>query len=476
MKLWVKNIPSLLFKFFITLNMSMLTTLGADEFYLRESFKATEAYNTYISPSYIYYGGTVITSPGYYLFVGDIFLDPTANGQIGISIACDNVIVDFNSYRLTQHLPNTYTGSIGIYVSPGCHNVLIKNGSISSLTGVGIYLDSGASDINMSNIDISNINGGGIQSNGANGILLSDVVTDDMNSTTTTATFGFSFNNSNVIEIRDCSCSNNNAALADTNGMIFTNCTSVRIAGCLSNHNVSGNLNAVGYNLTNCTAIQIADSVSLDNICTFTNTNSTLLTPLLLTLTTITNLQNLIGVNKPTAATGPIGIAAGFVLNNCSGAVIERSKSVSHSSATGMSYGFGFAGGTDNELLQSYAFANAGAINGIGVICSGTESRSVINGCKISGNGGISGIGAGIFSGTLTRSLVVTGNNIMNHNLTNSLNGIGVADSIGTLTTNRYFANILMGNTVGFNLTSVNAPIYGGAITGTPGPYQNVVL
>jgi hypothetical protein len=152
---------------------------------------ATAQFTTPISPSTINNNGTQkITRPGYYFLTDDVQFypkqlwspyKPEINWQNQTTpktilyITTDNIILDLNQKTITQNAsfsPNPQNpfankafqepNLVAIYIADGVKNVVIKNGTINTVSGCGILIGANCKNITIDNVSIINCAMGGI--------------------------------------------------------------------------------------------------------------------------------------------------------------------------------------------------------------------------------------------------------------------------------------------------------------------------
>lgn len=152
---------------------------------------ATAQFTTPISPSTINNNGTLkVYKPGYYFITDDVQFypkqlwspyKPDINWQNQTTpktifyITTDNVILDLNQKTITQNAsfsPNPQNplanrafqepNLVAIYIADGVKNVVIKNGTINTVSGCGILVGPNCKNITIDNVSVINCAMGGI--------------------------------------------------------------------------------------------------------------------------------------------------------------------------------------------------------------------------------------------------------------------------------------------------------------------------
>ncbi|HBO38231.1 MAG TPA: right-handed parallel beta-helix repeat-containing protein [Pasteurellaceae bacterium] len=206
------------------------------------------------------YRGCIITQAGYYQLAENINWDATHANSRAITIACDNVTIDFAGFTLHQTntlepLINTQpyrgfantviSGNIGVWAE-NHQGITIKNGNISNIQGVGICLKN-CSSIDLSDLNVRNCgrNGaidtsflyrnGGIFVIGTNAKKPNDIIW------------------ASNIRMMNCICSHNSSELdfIVTLGSLIQNCENIEIKDCIFNstNNTSSKPSGVQFNV-----------------------------------------------------------------------------------------------------------------------------------------------------------------------------------------------------------------------------------
>lgn len=101
-----------------------------------------------------------INRSGNYALGANIRFNPITSNDAAIVINADNVTLDLANYTISQ--ANLVTGCHGIMVNPSLENIVIQNGTVSSLTGTGIIVSQQCQNVTLSSITTFSCDGRGI--------------------------------------------------------------------------------------------------------------------------------------------------------------------------------------------------------------------------------------------------------------------------------------------------------------------------
>lgn len=225
--------------------------------------------------------GCTITQAGYYQLAENISWNaPNANAR-AITIACDNVTIDFAGFTLSQintleALTNTQTnrgfkntvisGNVGVWAE-NYQGITIKNGNVLNIQGVGICLR------NCKYVDLLDLN---VRNCGKNGV----VDTSFLYRNGGIFVMGTSSINpdeiiwSSDIRMINCVCSNNTSELdfVVTLGSLVQNCENIEVKDCIFNatNNTSPEpsgvqFNVVGIDFVMCRNVLVENCEAHDN-------------------------------------------------------------------------------------------------------------------------------------------------------------------------------------------------------------------
>lgn len=119
--------------------------------------------------------GLIINEPGRYTIKNNLKWDPKCKATCAITINASDVTVDFNHARLFQKESHAKLDTIGICVTPGQSNVIIKNGVISDFSFLGIQILEGCNNVKVHDVKVerngffvspTNASAGGIEIRG----------------------------------------------------------------------------------------------------------------------------------------------------------------------------------------------------------------------------------------------------------------------------------------------------------------------
>lgn len=197
-----------------------------------------------------------ITNPGLYCLAPNVAISPNQTGRLvvsagtGITINTNNVIIDFSDTVLEGQ-----GGSIGISISRGVQNVIIRNGTIRAMRGSGLVISNGTNQLNgpilIENMTFTN-NGIGINASNpfnlitrntqvffssTNGFLISQATNCLFNSciSNNNNSNGFNIVNSNSLIFLDCQAEGNTSS-----GFSISGIGGTQFIGCTSNRNQNG--------------------------------------------------------------------------------------------------------------------------------------------------------------------------------------------------------------------------------------------
>jgi hypothetical protein len=362
----------------------------------------------------------VIDQPGEYTFQS-ITANPTDLNDCAISIQASDVIVNFVDSFITQQVGNQIGGFSGIRVADGLSNIIIKNINIKFLTGTGIEFGEGCENIEIENVVIDTCNAGGIIFAGS----MSSPIKDG--------------------SLKDCfvfSCTG--VAGSPAYGIRLIRCDNFKIRDCIFNKNDSATTNSgFGLSLEYCTACKVLDCDANNNGGNALGVGISLYQA---EWTLVQNCKVLNSIARASMASKAVGI----LVDQCTHTVIKNCL-VKHSNNSLVdAYGFECCNGSNNLFTHCLTKNNTGATAAAGFNIHGNELKTSVANCKSRGNdGGVSGVGYGIFLDT-AQSCDILFNELLNNS---GATGYGLVDTV-TNTTNLISGNIAFGNTTdGFDVT-----------------------
>ena len=264
------------------------------------SLPATGAFDYLVTQTWFPNGNEpiVLGAPGVYVFSNSL---KYSGEDQAIKINSSNIALNMCGFFLS------YTGSTsnthGIEVAPGCSDVSVLNGTISSFTGNGIHANGTSSskiarlklsDLflggNKAGIDALNLNGAtlnkctasdsqgtGSLSTATTGITLaycSDVTLDGCITNGTSGsggTYGFYVDLSSLIHLRNCVSSANASTYDVCYGVFVARTTNSQITNTSISGNTSDSTTAAGIQLTEATDVDVESCTINRNITSGTS-------------------------------------------------------------------------------------------------------------------------------------------------------------------------------------------------------------
>ncbi|HEX2977586.1 MAG TPA: hypothetical protein VHO47_00480 [Candidatus Babeliales bacterium] len=368
-----------------------------------------------------------ISQPGMYLLGDAITSSPAAADNI-INITSSDVVLDLGGYVISQ--ANGTANVAGIVINPNLSDIVIRNGTIRSVTGTGLVLTSTDARIRISNILFENCASAGMTADGSAGSITDIELTD-------CRFYGCSSTGNNVILWSNVSRSSiGNSIIAGTANTTSLNCIKLTCSQCrfnsitIQNISSTGNLNGVSV-----------DAASVNN--NYSNVIFTNCSGGSGSLTFFngfdSNDSNSIFSNCSVIGNTSFGSASCFSLggNNC---VLTQCRAISNILTSNNSISGFFIAGSNNILLDCIAnnirATTAASVNGYLFL------TSTILGRCIASNANSSGTGSGLVaSPNLTRSIIF--DSLFSRNTGST--GNGVSDAVNA-TGDLYYRNVAFNN------------------------------
>ncbi len=461
----------------LCLTSLLIDAIAPQHFTFNRSLRSSSSissFNTYT----FFYVPIVISEPGTYLLADSVMFTPTDYNASYVTITTDNVLLDLNSSTITQDPTTlTFTGVNGISIAPGVKNVVIRNGAFNSLTGSAILVNDGVEIVDIFDLTILNMGIAGIMLEGlttGSGITSANFSNIDIEGSGASGNgignaYGFLLQNVSTCNIETSVCGQSMAPMGDAYGMRFENCDSIRIKSSVINNNSSGATKAAGFSVLSSNNILCIDTISSNNSCTALNPTTTTAG------FEILNSQAIFLQECSATSNAGYGAAYGFYLDGCSFCKMEGDDALANFSTGSSSMGFFSNNGTNNLFKNCDSMSNDGALNGYGILLTGTETGSGVSNGTIEANIGLTGTAFGVF---LDPQVVVSGvfqTTIAGH--MGGVGGFGIYDSAADASTNSFFANIALKNSSNYFLsTAMMSELFTGPLSVIPGTFQNISL
>lgn len=407
-------------------------------------------------------GGFTITSPGLYCLSPNVAINPSLTGRLivssgtGITVSTNNVIIDFNDTILEGQ-----GGTVGISISRGVQNIIIRNGTVRTMTSSGISLSNGINQLNgpilIDNMTFTN-NAVGINASNpfnliarniriyfstSNGFLINQATNCLFKSciSNNNVVNGFNIVNSNSLIFLGCLAEGNTS-----NGFIISGIGGSQFIECTANRNQSGFVVTSG-NFANQSSLFANCFAAQNNLSGFFLVGNQLM------LKNSTAVNNTIGfqitgnnnIFKTIIAENNIGNGVQLVGNACQ---FQNCESINNGTN-----GFQI-NGNNNSIFSSIAKINT--INGFQITGTGSELQD----CHALNNGSngftINGSNHSVLNS-------IAKQNISGSGISNVGNGIllALANNFGPISNNcQIRGNTLTGNTTGINNLGINNRIY----------------
>ncbi|MBI2774405.1 hypothetical protein HYX58_00135 [Candidatus Dependentiae bacterium] len=382
-----------------------------------------------------------ISQAGIYQLGAPILTSPTTADNI-INITASDVVLDLGGYVISQ--ANGTANVAGIVVNQNLSDIVIRNGTIRSVTGTGISLLATDSRIRISNILFENCAGAGMAADGSAG-----TITD--------------------LELTQCrfyGCSS-----TGTSVILWNNVSRSSIVNCI----IDGTINTAAaftcINLLTCTSctmndITIQNNTTLNNSALFSaiNENSTFynyFSNVIIRNNTSGASANFNGFNTTGTSSlylncsivGNFGGGANnaFNLNSTTGNLYRQCQIINNTAQSGTLSGFRESS-PGNQNIFTDCTANVGSSSSTGVFFNLNSLGSIVARCTASNI--LVGIGLSVPS-TVQKLTVF--------DCLFSKLGTGVQDAVST-TGDLYYRNVAFNNSaaqfsgVGFSATTPGAP------------------
>lgn len=284
-----------------------------------------------------------IAKPGLYILNDNMTLNPTNNNSTGILINSDSVILDLNSFQITQDPASIANTLTAIRIASGKQNITIRNGSIRTINGTGVAMSS-SGYIEMFNLGITGCTLYGLDLRSINTLSINNITCSYCDGSHASATTGacalYMFECSNFfIENSEFSYNKSYNYVKNATGIFMEGCSWGTVQNCSASQN-SGQ-NAYGFRLKDSTqTTPVAYTISAKGIsfdcCIAQGNEAVYLSP-----------------NQHLA-----GDAFGFYLKGGYGNVFYRCDSLLNATLSTHNksvYGFYVDGGRDNEFVECRA-------------------------------------------------------------------------------------------------------------------------
>ncbi len=437
-------------------------------FIIQDQSNAIAELSSFDNPTYIGQQ-TTITHPGVYALNTPIDFNPTSSGQSFITIASNDVILDLNRKTIRLDATNTQPNIIGIFVQPNLRNIIIRNGTISSMTWDGIYVSDGCNLININNISINGSTDAGINidglktGTGISNVTLNDIDIQQINGAASNA-YGILLKYTFICNLIECMVTQLNTNSSNCYGIKIKNSDSAQIKSCIVSENNCGGTVNIGYQIINCTPCIIEDCLSANNTCTGSNPISTAYG------FSLERSQNQLMNNCSAISNQCTYTACGIRLFQSESCIVNNCQSLSNTSSLLDAIGFIDDTGFGNEFNECIANNNNGKTNGFGFLLNAISS-SAITDCDIRANLSTTGTAYGI---SLTTTVCTIANNTIVGHIGNG--GYGIFDSANLATGNVYYGNYAIKNTINYSPGNPTIPVFAGPVSAIPGPLQNISL
>lgn len=286
----------------------------------------------------------------------DYYAAPTDPGDAVFTITANNIIVDLNNHIISQDSTNTVTGLVGILVSSGVQNAIIRNGTIVGLTGQGIVLQDGCGAVRLENLTISECQQGGVLMNGQS--------------------LGVSFARIAHCSINQCNGTQGGPAY----GVWATKCIGMIIEDTLIAKNVA-TTPYDGYGIY----IQNSRGIEINATQAVLNGGYTVGVGAYITTSTNCIIDQCFFTGNVSTNVTSTAYAAGVVFNNCTGCRIDKSFILNNTNPFAQAYGVTCSNGIENEILNTAFERNVGGLRAAGIQYA-NEVRSRTSFCNVYAN------------------------------------------------------------------------------------------
>ncbi|MBT3455891.1 right-handed parallel beta-helix repeat-containing protein [bacterium] len=217
-----------------------------------------------------------ITTAGTYLLETSIsYTDPGDGSNSAIKICSSNVILDLNGQHITfssSACTDPDSAMCGIIIEEGCHDITIKNATISGFPGYGIKVN-GSSTSNLNNITLENITvnncSSGIKASYTNNGTIKSCTTNNNSNSCDFSAYGIHLENCTSTKIEECT-SNQNSSEKKVYGIYVNNGEEIFIDKCTCKSN-SAKKNSYGINLKNTSTSHVLGCTIANNLSTKKN-------------------------------------------------------------------------------------------------------------------------------------------------------------------------------------------------------------
>jgi len=342
--------------------------------------------------------GLIISSPGSFI-LRDTFSFTTTSTTVAITINASHVTIDFDRQAICQD--NGLSEGIGIYICDGCHDILLRGGTIADFEDNAIYVGKGCSQIMLNQMELVNsdmvVLFDGDVANDIFDCSISDcVVSQGFES-------GFLFSYCNNITVRDTFFIKNNNM-----GSYLDNCQNMKFASCYFNNSTS---------LTHCYGMSVARSENiLFDSCMFNSMSGSLKTyGLFMDNVSCVNIVNCSACGNVSDSDDAAGIylkdsegiivsstqtyksdtiggsATGIYLDGCIGCQLIKCASLSNTTTSDYACGIRLENGSKNYIDSTYMTNNVNSADetkGIGIYIDSSEESTVVRQSQSYANSG----------------------------------------------------------------------------------------
>jgi len=345
--------------------------------------------------------GLTISSPGSYILFDSCNYTNTST-PTAITITTSHVTIDFDRKALTQS--NGLDTGIGVYISDGCSDILLRGGTIANFKDYAIYIGKGCNNIMLNQMEL--VGGDTIMLfNGEDG---SDIYDGSIiNCVVSHAlTCGISFNYCNNLVVEDTfviknqgiGCSlhesqnmkftscyfNDTTSLADCFGLKALNADNILFESCMFN-SAQGTLKTYGLYMENCICANIINCAACKNESLYGDTVAGIYLKDCEAIM-ISSCQTYKNETFESASSG-------IYVDGCTGCQLTKCASLSNTTEASSEYACGIRleNGSKNYIDSSYFTNNNNNYNdanGIGIYIDSTEASTVIRQCQSYANSG----------------------------------------------------------------------------------------
>ena len=323
-------------------------------------------------------------------------LSRASNGSTDtiLLINASNVSLDLNSKVIAPNTQGAMTAGIGIGVTQGLSNVLIRNGyifgkdndapSATQKLNTGIELAASGSgtsyQIKLQDLQINFCKSTGINASTVNDLTIENCQCNDASGSG--AVYGASLSAVNNLKIRNCEFSGNttsSAGAAVAYGLYLSGCTDGILENSISTANTATSTSyARGFYLTSCKNLQFTNVKALDNTSSGGHVYG-----FYITSTTNSSFTNCQSNNNNTSSGGAWGFSLDTTSDNCN----FNNCTANNNSGTNTTYGF-YAQSTNAVTIKNSQFNGnhtSGNVLATGIGLDTTTNINVFN-CQICDN------------------------------------------------------------------------------------------